>query len=87
MITEDIRKQLRDFKRQGKDLKYCINYLVCLIKENDDEYDFQEVILVEMQNIGFKESDIFKCLENDFGFDTFWLYVFSNEQKAKATRE
>ena len=65
MVTENIRKQLCDFKRQGKDLKYCINYLVGLIC---DEYNLTEVILVELQNIGFNESDIFECLENDFGF-------------------
>lgn len=65
MVTENIRKQLCDFKRQGKDLKYCINYLVSLIY---DEYNLTEVILVELQNIGFNESDIFECLENDFGF-------------------
>ena len=37
----------------------------------DDVYyadDMEEVILVELQNIGFNESDIFECLENDFGF-------------------
>lgn len=65
MVTENIRKQLCDFKRQGIDLKYCISYLVSLIC---DEYNLIEVILVELQNIGFNESDIFECLENDFGF-------------------
>ncbi len=65
MVTENIRKQLCDFKRQGKDLKYCINYLVSLIC---DECNLTEVILVELQNIGFNESDIFECLETDFGF-------------------
>lgn len=65
MVTENIRKQLCDFKRRGKDLKYCINYLVSLIC---DEYNLTEVILVELQNIGFNEYDIFECLENDFGF-------------------
>lgn len=65
MVTENIRKQLCDFKRQGIDLKYCISYLFSMIR---NEYNLIEVIIVELKNVGFNESDIFECLENDFGF-------------------
>ena len=49
MVTENIRKQLCDFKRQGIDLKYCISYLVGMIC---DEYNLTEVILVELKKLG-----------------------------------
>ena len=36
MITENTRKQLRDYKRHGKDIKYLINYISGLIEDEDD---------------------------------------------------
>lgn len=41
MITENTRKQLRDYKRHGKDLKYLVNYLIGVV-------DNKEIILREM---------------------------------------
>ena len=38
MITENTRKQLADYRKHGKKLKYLINYLMGLI---DDEDDFE----------------------------------------------
>ena len=40
MITENVRKQLRDYKRHGKDLKYLINYISGLV---ENENDFEEI--------------------------------------------
>lgn len=36
MITENTRKQLRDYKRQGKGLEYLINYLIGVIDDEDN---------------------------------------------------
>lgn len=41
MITENTRKQLRDYKRQGKGLEYLVNYLIGVV-------DNKEIILREM---------------------------------------
>lgn len=71
MITENTRKQLRDFKRQGKDLKYCINYIIDDLIEKD--LDFERTIIKEMQKIGFDELEVVECLEYDFGFDMSWI--------------
>ena len=35
MITENVRKQLRDYKKHGKDLKYLINYISGLIEDKE----------------------------------------------------
>ena len=36
MITENTRKQLADYRNNGKDLKYLINYLMGLVEDEDD---------------------------------------------------
>lgn len=36
MITENIRKQLADYRKHGKKLIYLINYLMGLIDDEDD---------------------------------------------------
>lgn len=36
MITKNTRKQLRDYKRQSKGLKYLINYLIGVIDDEDN---------------------------------------------------
>lgn len=69
MITENTRKQLRDYKRHGKDLKYLINYLMGLV---EDEDDFENIIIREMKALAFNEDEIVECLEYHFGFDMSW---------------
>lgn len=69
MITENVRKQLRDYKRHGKDFKYLINYISGLI---EDEDDFENIIIKEMKALAFNENEIVECLEYDFGLDMSW---------------
>lgn len=66
MITENVRKQLADYRKHGKKLKYLINYLMGLI---DDEDDFENIIIREMKALAFNEDEIVECLEYHFGFD------------------
>lgn len=69
MVTEGTRKQLADYKKQGKKLKYLINYLIGLI---EDEDDFENIILREMKALDFTEDEIVECMEYDFAFDMSW---------------
>lgn len=69
MITENTRKQLRDYKRQGKDLIYLINYIMGLVEGKDD---FENIIISEMKLLGFSEHEIVECLEYHFSFDMSW---------------
>ena len=66
MITENTRKQLADYRKHGKKLKYLINYLMGVV-ENED--DFEEIIIREMKALAFNECEIVECLEYDFGLD------------------
>lgn len=66
MVTEVTRKQLADYKKHGKKLKYLINYLIGLI---EDEDDFENIILREMKALDFTEDEIVECMEYDFAFD------------------
>lgn len=66
MVTEATRKQLADYKKHGKKLKYLINYLIGLI---EDEDDFENIILREMKALDFTEDEIVECMEYDFTFD------------------
>ena len=50
MVTENTRKQLADYRKQGKKLKYLINYLMGFI-ENED--DFEKIVLREMKALAF----------------------------------
>ena len=78
MVTENTRKMLRDYKRQGKSLKYLMRYLVGLI---EDEDDFENIIIREMKALGFKDSEIVECLEYDFAFDMSWHPMSVNYKK------
>lgn len=78
MITGNVRKQLRDYKRHGKDLKYLINYLMGLI---EDEDDFEKIILREMKALAFNEDEIVECMEYDFGLDMSWHPMSENYGK------
>lgn len=69
MVTESTRKQLADYKKHGKKLKYLINYLIGLI---EDEDDFENIILREMKALDFTEDEIVECMEYDFAFDMNW---------------
>ena len=66
MITENTRKQLVDYRKHGKKLKYLVNYLLGLV---EDEDDFEKIILREMKALAFNEDKIVECLKYDF-----WLY-------------
>ena len=69
MITENTRKQLADYRKHGKKLKYLINYLMGLV---EDEDDFENIIIREMKALAFNEDEIVECLEYHFGFDMSW---------------
>ena len=66
MVTEATRKQLADYKKHGKKLKYLINYLIGFI---EDEDDFENIILREIKALDFTEDEIVECMEYDFAFD------------------
>lgn len=68
-MTENIRKQLSDYRRNGKSLKYLISYLMGLV---DDEDDFEKIIIREMKALSFNEDEIVECLEYDFAIDMSW---------------
>jgi hypothetical protein len=68
-ITENVRKQLADYRKHGKKLKYLINYLMGLVVDEDD---FERIILREMKAFAFNEDEIVECLEYDFGLDMSW---------------
>lgn len=78
MITENVRKQLADYRKHGKKLKYLINYLMGLI---DDEDDFENIIIREMKALAFNEDEIVECLEYHFGFDMSWHPMSVNYKK------
>lgn len=59
----NLEKQLRDFKKQGKSLKYLINYMLGI--EKYDEIDTLNMMI----RLGYKESEIVETLEYDFAFD------------------
>ena len=60
----NLEKQLRDYKRQGKPLKYLINYMLSM--EQYDEID----VLNMMIWLDYDESEIIETLEYDFAIDT-----------------
>jgi len=64
MITENTRKQLVDYRKHGKKLKYLVNYLMGVVEGDDD---FEKIILREMKALAFNEDEIAKCLKYDFG--------------------
>ena len=58
-----IKKHLIDYKRQGKPLKYLINYMLSM--EQYDEID----VLNMMIRLDYDESEIIETLEYDFSID------------------
>lgn len=78
MMTETTRKQLADYRKNGKKLKYLISYLMGLV---EDEDDFEKIILKEMKALAFNEDEIVHCLEYDFGLDMSWHPVSVNGKK------
>ena len=59
----NLEKQLRDYKRQGKPLKYLINYILSM-----EQYDEMDVLNM-MIWLGYDESEIIETLEYDFAID------------------
>lgn len=84
MVTENVRKQLADYKSHGKDLKYLINYLMGLV---EDEDDFENIIIREMEALAFNENEIIECLEYNFGLDMSWHPMSVNYRKGENNGE
>lgn len=61
----ELRKQLFAYKRDGKDLKYLINYLFTI-------YDDERKVIDELIPLGYSESEIVEKLEYDFALDMSW---------------
>ena len=59
----NLEKQLRDFKKQGKPLKYLINYMLGM-----EQYDEMDVLNM-MIWLDYEESEIIETLEYDFAID------------------
>ena len=59
----NLEKQLRDFKKQGKPLKYLINYILSM-----EQYDEMDVLNM-MIWLGYEESEVIETLEYDFAID------------------
>ena len=59
----NLEKQLRDFKEQGKPLKYLINYMLSM-----EQYDEMDVLNM-MIRLGYSKSEIIETLEYDFAID------------------
>ena len=59
----NLEKQLRDFKEQGKPLKYLINYMLSM-----EQYDETDVLNM-MIWLDYEESEIIETLEYDFAID------------------
>ena len=59
----NLEKQLRDYKRQGKPLKYLIGYMLSM-----EQYDEMDVLNM-MIRLGYNESEIIETLEYDFAID------------------
>ena len=59
----NLEKQLIDYKRQGKPLKYLINYMLSM-----KQYDEMDVLNM-MIWLDYDESEIIETLEYDFAID------------------
>ena len=59
----NLEKQLSDYKRQAKPLKYLINYMLSM--ERYDEMD----VLNMMIWLDYEESEVIETLEYDFAID------------------
>lgn len=70
----ELRKQLFDYKRDGKDLKYLINYLFTI-------YDDERKVIDDLVPLGYSESEIVEKLEYDFALDMSWNQFSVNYDK------
>ena len=59
----NMKKQLIDYKRQGKPLKYLINYMLSM-----EQYDEMDVLNM-MIWLDYEESEVIETLEYDFAID------------------
>ena len=59
----NLEKQLRDYKQQGKPLKYLINYMLSM-----EQYDEMDVLNM-MTWLDYDQSEIIETLEYDFAID------------------
>ena len=59
----NLEKQLRDYKQQGKPLKYLIKYMLSM-----EQYDEMDVLNM-MIWLDYDESEIIETLEYDFAID------------------
>ena len=59
----NLEKQLRDYKEQGKPLKYLINYMLSM-----EQYDEMDVLNM-MIWLDYEESEVIETLEDDFAID------------------
>ena len=59
----NLEKQLRDIKKQGKPLKYLINYMLSM-KQYDEMDVFNMMIWLD-----YDENEIIETLEYDFAID------------------
>lgn len=59
----NLENQLRDFKKQGKPLKYLINYMLSMEQYNEMD------VLNMMIWLDYEESEIIETLEYDFAID------------------
>ena len=59
----NLENQLIDYKRQGKPLKYLINYMLSM-----EQYDEMDVLNM-MIWLDYDESEIIETLEYDFAID------------------
>ena len=59
----NLEKQLRDYKEQGKPLKYLINYMLSM-----EQYDEMNVLNMMIWR-DYDESEIIETLEYDFAID------------------
>ena len=59
----NMKKQLIDYKRQGKPLKYLINYMLSM-----EQYDETDVLNM-MVWLDYDEIEIIETLEYDFAID------------------
>ena len=59
----NLEKQLRDYKEQGKPLKYLINYMLSM-----EQYDEMDVLNM-MIWLDYDESEIIETLEYNFAID------------------
>lgn len=69
-----IEKQLRYFIKQGKPLKYLINYMLGIEehdeKNNEYHYKYDEMDALNMMiSLGYEENEVISILEYDFGID------------------